>query len=246
MTKKSLVGIFALAIVMASSCLSLHDASAASVGPSAYLSFADSPFNGGSFTYFHLETFEDHLLNTPGVTANSGGVTSVVFGPSIHDSVDADDGAIDGSGLKGDSYFSGSGGAGVRFTFSAAVLGSLPTHAGMVWTDGGGTTRFEAFDALNNSLGVIGPVAIANASFNGETDEDRFFGWINGGGISSILMSNTGGGIEVDHLQYGLAGRTAPVPEPASFLLFASALVGLAGWQLRNRRAGLAVWRKMK
>jgi hypothetical protein len=54
MTKKSLVGIFALTLVMASSCLSLRDASAAAVGPSAYLSFADSPFNGGSFTYFHL------------------------------------------------------------------------------------------------------------------------------------------------------------------------------------------------
>jgi PEP-CTERM motif len=123
----------------------------------------------------------------------------------------------------------------VRFTFSAAVLGSLPTHAGMVWTDGAGTTRFEAFDALNNSLGIIGPVAIADGSFNGETAEDRFFGWTNVGGISSILMSNTSGGIEVDHLQYGLAGaRTAPVPEPTSFLLLTSGLVGLAGWQLET------------
>jgi hypothetical protein len=39
------------------------------LGPSAYSSFADSPFAGGSFSFFHLETFEDHLLNAPGVSA---------------------------------------------------------------------------------------------------------------------------------------------------------------------------------
>ena len=232
---------------LATACLLVREASAGPIGPSPYLSFADSPFNGGSFSYFNLETFEDHLLNTPGVTANTGGVTSVVFGPSIHDSVDADDGAIDGSGLAGDSYFSSNGSAGVRFTFSAATLGSLPTHAGIVWTDGDGTTSFQAFDALNNSLGIIGPVALANGSFNGETAEDRFFGWINAGGISSILISNTSGGIEVDHLQYGLAaGGAAPVPEPASLLLLFSGLTGLAVWQFGKYVANPALRRKMK
>jgi len=219
---------------LATAYLSAGEASAGPIGPSPYLSFADSPFNGGSFSYFHLETFEDHLLNTPGVTANAGGVTSVVFGPSIHDSVDADDGTIDGSGLAGDSYFSASGSSGVRFSFNAAILGSLPTHAGIVWTDGDGTTTFQAFDALNNSLGIIGPVALANGSFNGETAEDRFFGWTNVGGISSILISNTSGGIEVDHLQYGLAASgTASVPEPGSLVLLLSGLTGLAAWRLR-------------
>src|SRR5438477_7131672 len=111
------------------------------LGPTPYLSFADSPFNGGSFSYFYLETFEDHLLNTPGVTGSPGGVTSVVFGPSIHDSVDADDGVIDGSGLNGDSYFSSNGAGGVTFTFDAGVLGSLPTDAGIVWTDGAGGSQ---------------------------------------------------------------------------------------------------------
>jgi hypothetical protein len=107
------------------------------IAPTSYLSFSDSPFSSGSFSYFYLETFEDHLLNVPGVTASAGGVTSVVFGPSIHDSVDADDGVIDGSGLNGDSYFSGSGAAGISFTFNAGALGSLPTSGGIVWTDGG-------------------------------------------------------------------------------------------------------------
>lgn len=160
------------------------------LGPTAYLSFADSPFDGLSFSYFHLEDFEDHLLNTPGVTGSAGGVTSVVFGPAIHDSVDFDDGVIDGSGLDGDSWFSGSGAAGVTFTFNAGTLGSLPTHAGIVWTDGAGTVTFKAFGPLNVPLGTIGPVSDASfpdGGVSGTTAEDRFFGIIAPGGISSIF-----------------------------------------------------------
>src|SRR5947209_14406694 len=66
------------------------------IGPLPYLSKNDSPFitsiNAG--TTF-LETFESGALATPGVTASTG----AVVGPSgITDSVDADDGIIDGSG----------------------------------------------------------------------------------------------------------------------------------------------------
>jgi uncharacterized repeat protein (TIGR01451 family) len=73
-----------------------------------------------------------------------------------------------------------------------------------VWTDGNWTTTFEAFDSLGASLGVIGPVSIADGSNSGTTGEDNFFGVVNAGGISAIKISNTSGGIEVDHLQYGL------------------------------------------
>lgn len=202
-------------------------ASAQLIGPypgpnTPYLSFADSPFFAGSFSYFHLEDFEDHLFNTPGASADVGGVTSVVFGPSIHDSVDADDGLIDGSGLNGDSYFEGNGASGIRFSFSAGALGALPTHAGIVWTDGAGDITFEAFDENGVSLGTVGGNH-ANFSFNGETDEDRFYGIIHGSGISAIHIKNSGGGIEVDHLQYGLRGNPPSngVPEPGVFALMA-------------------------
>jgi hypothetical protein len=184
---------------------------ATNLGPTPYLSSADSPFNPASFSYFHLEDFEDHLFNTPGVSADAGGVTSVVFGPSVHDSVDADDGTIDGSGLNGDGYFAPNGAGGVMFTFDANVLGSLPTDVGIVWTDGSGTTLFEPFDAQGNPLPPIGPLALADASFNGETAEDRFLGVSDPGGISAIQISNTGGGMEVDHLQYG-GGIQAATP----------------------------------
>ncbi len=157
-----------------------------------------------SLDYFWLETFEDHLFNVPGVTASTGGVTSVVFGPSIHDSVDCDDGAIDGSGLLGDSYF---GAPNIRFTFNADVLGSLPTHAGIVWTDGSPNTTvtFEAFGAGGASLGSITAVN-GDTSNNGTTEEDRFYGVIESSGISAIVIRHTSGGLEVDHLQYGGGG----------------------------------------
>jgi len=196
-----------------------------------YARASDSPFAATSFSYFHLEDFEDHLFNTPGVTGSAGGVTSVVFGPLIHDSVDTDDGVLDGSGLNGDDYFASNGNAGITFTFSAAVLGALPTHAGLVWTDGEGATTFEAFDHLGASLGVV-TVNIAGAAVSGQTAEDRFFGAIDPLGISAIKISNASGGIEIDHVQYGLA---AAVPEPETYALMAGGL-GLLGFVARRRR----------
>jgi hypothetical protein len=179
---------------------------------------SDSPFNGVDFSsgYFHLEDFEDALLNVPGVTASAG----APFAPGgITDSVDADDGTIDGSGTAGNSFFSGSGATGISFTFDASVLGSLPTHAGIVWTDGAGTIQFEAFDGNGDSLGAIGPFSDGttspDGSFSGGTAEDRFFGFADApNGISRIFISNSQGGIEVDHLQFGAGEAVSPPPPP--------------------------------
>lgn len=200
-----------------------------------YLSAADSPYNPASFSYFFLEDFEDGLLNTPGVTGSSGGVTSVVFGPGSHDSVDGDDGIIDGSGLNGDSYFFSAGFGGIDFIFDDTVLGALPTVAGIVWTDGAGSTTFEAYDASNNLLDTL-TLSIADGSFEGETAEDTFFGITHSAGISRIFISNTAGGIEVDHLQYG-GGDLSAIPIPAAAWLFGTALIGLVGLSRRRKVA---------
>ena len=204
------------------------------LGPSEYLCFdssksgidfsgdcsgKDSPFAEESFNYFYLEDFEDGLVNTLGVSASSGVVTS----PGSSDSIDADDGTINGSGLPGRSYFGPLGGSvGFTFTFDAITLGSLPTHAGIVWTDGAtfNDVTFEAFDADNNSLGTIFAPNIGDGDINGGTAEDRFFGVTNTGGISAIrivspaALGASGAGIEVDHLQYGLI----TTPEPSTIL----------------------------
>ena len=222
-------------------CASAAHADPTFLEPTPYLSFSNSPFNGGTFSYFYNETFEDHLLNTPGLSANAGGVTSVVFGPQSHDSVDADDGAIDGSGLGGDSYFTGSGAAGVRFSFSAAALGALPTSAGLVWTDGGAGTSvtFSAFGPVGELLFTVTRSGFADNSNNGETAEDRFFGVTNAAGISAIFMSNGSGGMEVDHVQYGL-NVAAAVPEPETYALLLAGLGAVWLVATRRRRSGRA------
>jgi hypothetical protein len=207
------------------------------IGPSPYTSFNDSPFKGVNFStgYFHLEDFEDALLNTPGVSSLPIGSPT---GPGgLTDSVDSDDGTIDGNGTNGHSYF-GNGPTGFSFEFDKATLGSLPTHAGIVWTDGEGTISFEAFDQNGASLGAIGqfsdPGVVPDASFVGGTAEDRFFGATNADGISSIFISNSSGGIEVDHLQYGSADVTVNPPPPTGVPLPAGVwggimLIGVAG-----------------
>lgn len=207
-------------------------------GPTPYLQASDSPFNGVGLSYFFLEDFEDALLNTSGVSSSAGGG---VTGPGgITDSVDGDDGAIDGSGLAGRSWFGG-GSVGFTFTFDESVLGALPTHAGIVWTDGAAFNEvtFEAWDALGVSLGTIVAPNIGDGNFLSGTAEDRFFGVSNEGGISQIrifnsVMSGGGSGIEADHLQYG-GERVQEVPEPATLLLVGAGLGFVAN---RSRRKG--------
>jgi hypothetical protein len=166
------------------------------LGPTPYLSAADSPFNLAG-PNFCLEDFENGGPDTPGVTGNG----SLVDPSGITDSVDGDDGAIDGSGNGGHSYF-GTGSTGITFTFDPGAPLGLPTQAGMVWTDGEGTVSFEAFAPDGTSLGVIGPFDHPDGSISGTTAEDRFYGVTNAAGISAIKLTNTSGGIEVDHLQY--------------------------------------------
>lgn len=214
------------------------------LGPTPYLSFVDSPFNVSGFTYFHLETFEDGVLNTPGATASPGWT---VLNPGVFtDSVDRDDGTIDGSGTSGRSFYSSGSQTSVTITFNAAALGgNLPTHAGIVWTDVGdvlsGTSGFgdvtlSALDAMSLPLGSITGTTLGDGTVSGATAEDRFFGVTNAAGILSITISmNNSIDWEVDHLQYGFADQTA-VPEPATLTLCGLGMLALLGYNGRRKK----------
>ena len=189
-----------------------------------YLSAADIPvglYAGGSPAA--LEDFEDGSLDF-GISASAG----VIRGPgTATDSVDADDGSIDGSGLNGWQWISGDGPTGVTFTFPSAF-----TAAGIVWTDGAGVATFEAFGPGMVSLGTL-VAAVGTVGTTGQTDEDTFFGVQDPNGIVAIKLSNSGlgavTGIEMDHVQYGFA-----VPEPGTGALLS---LGLAAIALQRPRA---------
>ena len=148
---------------------------AAGIGPSAYLNFTDSPFASmGGFSYFFLETFEDHLLNVPGVTGNAGSVVTSTFpfSGTIIDSV-RDDGLPTGPCPQAsapnpcDSYFNPGGT--VTITFNAGVLGGLPTHVGLVWTDGNGITVTFSAAGPGGPLGSIVASGLNDGNFFGGT-----------------------------------------------------------------------------
>lgn len=216
---------------------------AALLGPSSYVQSADSPFASiGGFDYFYLETFEDGF-NTPGVAGTGSGLCVVFIDcfttpNSNQDSVDEDNGLIDGSGLNASSHWASGT---ITYTFDATVLGALPTHVGIVWTDGSNPITFTAYDELGNSLGsLIGNHADGN--FLGGTAEDRFYGvdltGFSATGISKITIGNPGG-IEVDHLQYGCLGDSCEgangIPIPTTLALIG---LGLAGMGYKRSKIG--------
>jgi len=201
------------------------DGRATGFGPSPYRSFADSPFAGISFAWFHLENFENGALTVPGVSISTG---RVIFPSDFTDSVDGDDGLIKGLGRDGHSWLVPDNC--LTITFSAHVLGELPTHVGIVWTDVGfsdsidgfGKVTFEAFDRHGNLIVKIGPSPVGDGQFGGQTEEDRFFGAFHADGIKKIRITMNSADWEIDHLQFGA------VPEPGTLALVGTSLLLLA------------------
>ena len=180
-----------------------------------------------------IEDFETNGTIDPFLTISPGGVlapnSSSGLGAPITDSVDADDGTIDGNGNDGYSYFAD----GVRSVTIEYMTGVRA--AGVVFTDGDSRStniRLEAFDTMGNLLGTIDAGDLADDVFTGQTAEDRFLGFTDDmTPIGSITLSMDAGiGIEIDHVHW----QTPTVPEPSSQCLALFALIGLV--QLRRVR----------
>ena len=195
--------------------------------PTQYTSLTNSPWAGENADLI-VEDFEDGALDAPGLTADTG----VVRAPGQYtDSVDFDDGQLDGWGQNGYSYLTTDGATGITFNFELVDRGATeyPTIAGLVWTDGNWASMimFEAWDAAGDYIGSVEHLLGDANDGTGQTEEDRFLGLEYDGGISAIRISTEFGGIEVDHVQYG----TQPIPAPAAL-----SLLGLAGLAARRRR----------
>jgi hypothetical protein len=162
-------------------------------GPLPYLSQADTPagFASGPMA---LEDFEDGQMDP---RLSSVGAATLIGPGGNTDSVDADDGTIDGSGTQGRSLF----GSNLRIAFASP----FPRSVGMVWTDGAQDRLvFEAFGPDGLSLGSVDVPLIGDLSIVGTTAEDRFFGVRDPGGIASIrfVSQSTNTLMEIDHVQF--------------------------------------------
>lgn len=196
-----------------------------------YYTAADSPC--ASASNFHLENFESGALTLAGVTAIHGHVK----GPSSStDSVDGDDGNVNGSGKTGHSYSSGSSKS-ITFKFSSGNQG-MPTMAGLVWTDGhaNSTIVFKAWDKSGNLIGKI-KVTLGDLMHSGQTGEDRFLGMASTKGISKIKIASNYAGFEIDHLQFGYGYNFAVVPLPPALGMGVAGLAGLGLWRRRQRKS---------
>lgn len=216
-----------IAVVACAGCVLVQPANAALTyrTPSQYTSFTDSPW-ASEVGDLIVEDFEDAMINALGLSATGGNIRNP---GTFTDSVDFDDTVLDGWGQQGRSYWALNATAGMTFTFNAGTLGYYPNVAGLVWTDGNfaATVNFQAFDANGVSLGITQYVLGDNNDGTGQTAEDRFLGVEYDEGISQLRIWTSLGGLEVDHIQYGL--QTVPAPG-------AIALLGLAGLVNRRRR----------
>ncbi len=213
-------------------------------GPTPYLSAEDSPFDmSGLGTTFFFEDFEDGIFDLPpGV---DGGPYAINGPGAFTDSVDGDDGTIDGSGSQGHSLkplfvYSNLTNPPTWYNvlvinFDRQTLGYLPNALGFVWTDGLATSELRII-VSDQALATIGTASFSplmDESYMGESAEDSFVALMSDQGFRQVVIANFYRGnrtdfhFELDHIQFGLQ-----VPEPVPGLFTFACL-----WALGNLRS---------
>lgn len=211
------------------------------LGPTPYLSKADSPFPvDDSNPNFFLEDFEDGDFNTPGIVLPldpyaQGAIRSK--GQPFANSVDADDGTIDGSGGDGSAWASTiyandlvdpptiSSYLSLSFDVNQSGLG--PTSFGFVWTFGRSESvvRIDVYDVHANHIGFESFVGIGSG-IDDDTRDDRFFGVKSSDEIGRVLLTSSYVGepwfFEIDHVQIGFQ-----IPEPVTTRMLVIALFAI-------------------
>lgn len=218
----------------------MASAATTSYGPTAYLQHGDTPAGFAcDQCVLTIEDFEDNSLD-PFLNIPNGEILppNAMSGlpSSVTDSVDGDDGSVDGNGNGGYSWFSGASGPDdnvITINFAEDVK-----SAGLVFTDGDSSStniKLEAFDDMGMLLATIDAGDLADGTFTGETAEDRFLGFQDTDGrIASLTLTmDLGLGIEIDHIHY--QQYSTCIPEPASMGMIMMGMFGLAGLRRRRR-----------
>jgi len=172
------------------------------LSPQNYTKLGDSGLFGAMSLDddFFCETFEDGTVNTPGLGIAGGAILAP--GAST-DSVDFDDGVLNGLGTAGRSYKAAPG-ATVSVSINGTALAGLPERLAFAWTDGAQNSSMTLVVTTGNGLTftrTVGPAM--DGSSNGATAEDRLVSITSSFGIASVAITTTGGaGFEIDHVQY--------------------------------------------
>ena len=126
--------------------------------------------------------------------------------------------SITGESLGGRGYWARGSQPTIEFVFDQQILGELPTHAAVAWTDDPGrTVTLEAFDALGDSFGFA-TYDLTNQGSSSNTDEYCFLGVVSDEDISKTKITGAGDTNcwEIDHLQYGLPTTIINIDSEAS------------------------------
>lgn len=167
-------------------------------GPIPYVGFQDSPFRLLPHPDRWLHRFESRHM-PPDFIFTAGGYRAK---SRFTDSVDEDDRKIDGKG-DGGSFRTKDTPDGVTFIFNPNEYGGYPQYAGIVTTDNCPCTVTFMNPAGRIIATIVDPVS--NEATN-TTDDDRFSGAFNTGGIGRIrVVGANDGGAEMDHIQYASA-----------------------------------------